>query len=629
GQAVAATGGSSANTIGAAVGVNLAFLTTQATIGAGAVINAGALTLESRTQTVGSDSTNTFGAQATSGAGGGKNSIAGSLAFNLVLASSTASLGTGTSVALAGGTGDVSIVADPDSISTTKALSGGASGSKFGLGLSIAVSVVIDSTTASIGDLVTLTGTHNLLVSATGGHQSIVEAENGAKAPSGDAITPVVAVAISIVDTTASIGASTSTLVTGGTLTVHAEQSASASASATGSSNASGAAVGFSIGFTLALHSVIATTGRSLSAGGAVTFEALGVSGATSAAKASAAGAAAEDSTSRDKADGTGKKSVDSDVADQRDLGTKKTNEIGDADGSTKLAGAKPTPKAESSDKDSTGNSKPLQVAAAIAVTISVVEQKATIPTGLTINGGAAALTLRANGNTDSTATADGSATTTGPDTGSSIGAAVAVNLAFDTTEASIGSGSTINAGALTVESKTQTVGTDSTNTFGAQATSGAGGGKNSIAGSLAFNLVLASTTAATGNGTMVTLSGSAADVSVTAGSSSVSTTKALSAGATGAKFGLGLSIAVSVVVDDATASIGDGTVLTGTRNLVVSANGGHASVVEAENGAKTTGSGADAITPVVAVAISIVDTNASIGAGTALTTGGTLTVHA
>src|SRR4029077_19839664 len=182
-------------------------------------------------------STNTFGAQATSGAGGGKNSIAGSLAFNLVLASSTASLGNGATVTLAGGSGDVSISADPSSISTTKALSAGATGSKFGLGLSIAVSVVIDSTTASIGDLATLTGAHNLLVSASGGHQSVVEAENGAKAPSGDAVTPVVAVAISIVDTKAAIGLGT-TLTTGGTLTVHADQTASASAKAAGSANA-------------------------------------------------------------------------------------------------------------------------------------------------------------------------------------------------------------------------------------------------------------------------------------------------------------------------------------------------------------------------------------------------------
>ncbi len=629
GQAVAATGGTSANTIGAAVGVNLAFLTTEASIGNGATINAGSLTLESRTQTVGADSANTFGAEATSGAGGGKNSIAGSLAFNLVLASSTASLGNGAMVALSGGSGDVSLIADPDSVSTTKALSGGASGTKFGLGLSIAVSVVIDTTSASIGDAATLTGAHNLLVSAIGGHQSIVEAENGAKAPSGDAITPVIAVAISIVDTKASIGVGTA-LLAGGTLTLHAEQSASASAKATGSANASGAAVGFSIAFTLALHSVSATTGRSLSAGGAVTFEALGVSGAASEAKASAAGAADEDSTSRDKADGTGKKSVDSDVADQRDLGGKKAGEVGGTGGASKVSGAKATPKAESSDKDSSGNSKPLQVAAAIAVTISDVSQKATLPAGLAISSGTALTKFSAKGNTDSTAKADGSATTTGPATGTSVGAAVGVNLAFLTTEASIGAGAHVSAGALTLESLTQTVGADSANTFGAEATSGAGGGKNSIAGSLAFNLVLASSNASVGDGATVALAGGTGDVSLTADPDSVSTTKALSAGATGAKFGLGLSIAVSVVIDTTTASIGDLATLTGAHNLLVSATGGHQSIVEAENGAKTTGAGGDAITPVVAVAISIVDTKAAIGLGFApLVSTGTLTVHA
>src|SRR5207244_9320496 len=126
-----------------------------------------------------------------------------------------------------------------------------------------------------------------------------------------------------------------------GTLTVHADQSASASAKATGSANASGAAVGFSIGFALALHSVSATTGRSLTSGGAMTFEAFGVSGAASEAKASAAGAADEDSTSRDRADGSGKKSVDSYVKHQRDLGQKKAGEVGGTGGSRQRSGAK------------------------------------------------------------------------------------------------------------------------------------------------------------------------------------------------------------------------------------------------------------------------------------------------
>src|SRR4029077_289292 len=459
-------------------------------VGNGAHVAANGLTVETATQANGSDTTNTFGAQATSGAGGGKNSVAGSLAFNLVLGTSSATIGNAATVALSGG--DLTVAADPDSVSTTKALAGEASGSAFGLGLSIAVSVVDDTTTASIGDEATISGGHNVTVSATGGHSSVVEATNGAKATAagGDAITPVVAVAISIVTTSATIGTQTGgTLAATGAIAITATQSAAVSSKATGASTAPDNAIGFSLRFTLAPHSATATTKRSLAAGSAVTISALADSSATSQATASAKGAAAEDDPSRTNPDAS-KRTVDQDVSDQRDLGTKKAGELDSGSGS-KVSGAKPTPKGESSEQDTSNTNKPLQVAAAIAVTISDVSQKATIPAGLVINAGSSALTLSAKGNTDSTATADGQAVAaTGGTSANTIGAAVAVNLAFLTTESSIGAGAVINAGALTLESRTQTVGTDSTNTFGAQATSGAGGGKNSIAGSLAFNLV-------------------------------------------------------------------------------------------------------------------------------------------
>src|SRR5207248_2362863 len=137
--------------------------------------------------------------------------------------------------------------------------------------------------------------------------------------------------------------------------------------------------------------------------------------------------------------------------------GANKAGELKPSSGS-KVSGAKATPKAESSDKGADGKSTPLQVAAAIAVTISIVEQTATIPAGLTIDAGTHAVSLSAKGNTDSTAKADGSATTTGPATGTSIGAAVAVNVALVTTEATIGNGATVNANALTLESRTRTI---------------------------------------------------------------------------------------------------------------------------------------------------------------------------
>src|SRR5258705_2880549 len=186
-----------------------------------------------------------------------------------------------------------------------------------------------------------------------------------------------------MVDTNASIGTGVP-LVTTGAITIHAEQSASASAKATGATTAPDNAIGFSIGFTLALHSVEATTHRALLAGGALTIEALGASTASSEATASAKGAKAEDDSSR-----TGKK-VDDDIADQRGLGQKKAGELGGASSSSKVSGAKGTPKAESSEKSGSDN-KPLQVAAAIAVTISIVDQKASLPALLAFNAGSSA----------------------------------------------------------------------------------------------------------------------------------------------------------------------------------------------------------------------------------------------
>src|SRR5439155_145053 len=369
---------------------------------------------------------------------------------------------------LSGGSGDVAITADPDSVSTTKALAGETAGAAFGLGLSIAVSVVDDTTTAFIGDLATISGAHNVSVSATGGHSSVVEAKKGAKA---------------------------------------------------------------------------------------------------------------EDDASRTNPDSS-KRTVDQDVSDQRDLGGKKATELSSGSGS-KVSGAKPTPKAESSEKDSSGNSKPLQVAAAIAVTISVVSQKATIADGLTVASGGA-MALSATGNTDSTAKADGSAMTTAEPTGTTVGAAIGVNLAFVTTEASVGAGAHVTGSSLALESRTRTIGTDSTNTYAAEATSGAGGGKNSVAGSLAFNLVSRSSTASIGAGTDVTITGVGThDVSLVADPDSASTAKALSGGATAAKFGLGLSIAVSIVLDDVTAVVGDGATITGAHDLTIHASGGHALVTE------------------------------------------------
>src|SRR5258708_39321003 len=105
-----------------------------------ASVQAGSLEVTAGMTASGADSQNDYDAEATSGAGGGKNSIAGSLALNLVLSSTEATVAGGANLQL--GSGNASLSASSASNSVTKALpgkSGGASGAAFGLGLSLAV----------------------------------------------------------------------------------------------------------------------------------------------------------------------------------------------------------------------------------------------------------------------------------------------------------------------------------------------------------------------------------------------------------------------------------------------------------------------------------------------------------
>ena len=82
----------------------------QATIGTGSTINAKWLTLEAKRTEVAGDTVGTIGAEAISGASGGKIGIAGSLALNIADSRNEAIIEGGSTVTLDGG--DVKIVAE-------------------------------------------------------------------------------------------------------------------------------------------------------------------------------------------------------------------------------------------------------------------------------------------------------------------------------------------------------------------------------------------------------------------------------------------------------------------------------------------------------------------------------------
>ena len=88
------------------------------------------------------------------------------------------------------------------------------------------------------------------------------------------------------------------------------------------------------------------------------------------------------------------------------------------------------------------------------------------------------------------------------------VGAAVAINVVSAVNEATIGEDAKISAKWLTVEAKRTDVKGDTTGTIGAEAISGASGGKVGIAGSLALNISDSRNEALIKSGAEVTLTG-------------------------------------------------------------------------------------------------------------------------
>ena len=152
------------------------------------------------------------------------------------------------------------------------------------------------------------------------------------------------------------------------------------------------------------------------------------------------------------------------------------------------------------------------------------------------------------------------------------IGVAVAVNVVDKTTLASLGTSShTVNGLAITARQYGNPA-TPVVDDYETTATSGAGGSKVGIAGSLALNLINATTTAHTlGN------------VNAGAGASSITADQRITAKATaapsgngvnGGKVGIGASVALNLLTVTTTAELPNGVTFSNGGGLTVSANG-------------------------------------------------------
>ena len=383
----------------------------------------------------------------------------------------------------------------------------------------------------------------------------------------------------------------------GGAFSASADQSASALSSAAGDAQGADAAVGVALGLTIANHFAEAWTDRDISATGDVSISTTQSSDSAADASASAAGAPEDSSPSGTPADSS-TSGVTQQVNDQRGF----ADQLSLDNGGSGDGDAEQTPNAETEDGG-------VSVAAAVGINIAKTISRASLGDGVAISSTGGAFTLATKADTDAAAGADGSAVT--PASGdASIGVGVAVNYARVINAAVIPSTATITSVGATISATM-----NSQHEFGANASSGAGGGDVGIAGSVAINIVNLKTTALVAPG--ATIGAGSGDVTIEAESRSTMTTSALPAGAgvTGAgSVGVGASVAIALMDEDTKAAL-EGT-LSGGADLTISAVTQNAMTTSAETGAS---GGGVSVAPGIAVAISNVKTTAYASGGAPL----------
>jgi hypothetical protein len=163
-----------------------------------------------------------------------------------------------------------------------------------------------------------------------------------------------------------------------------------------------------------------------------------------------------------------------------------------------------------------------------------------------------------------------------------------------------------------------------STDNFGAYAISGAGGGKTGVAGSLAISISdddteadLGYTQPASSPGVPVITVTGGANVTLNAQTSTAVSASAVpsNGGGTGANLGVGISVSLDYAQTQTLAQITNGVGLTGANNVTMTATSLQTMTTQTNGGS----SGSTGITPVIAIAITDNNTEATLGTGAAI----------
>ena len=479
--------------------------------------------------------------EADSGSASDKVSVAGALALNIVN-NHTEALVPGGTVTLSGG-GDVlinAVNAESDVANATSKAKGGS----VGVGASIALNILPHShTRAEISNGVSFSGTGLGTVTVTSDAMRTIVTEVKAGSAGEVSVTPAVALALDLDDTSvARIGSGTGSLSGSGALKVEAKHTADflrtkADAAAAGSDAAIGA--GLAIVITDG-WSTTAELNRNATAG---SLQVLATSSLTSAPEASASASGGDDS------DSTADKKADEQTSNNSNTGGAPTTDTSKNNGSDANS---------QSSGQSGGGGSSVGIAASIAVDVVSVSNAASIGSNVTVAANSGAVQVSASTNVDAKARTDSTAVDL--DGSANIAAAFSLNAVSITNTATVGAGADVSGNGITVEAITP-VGDH--NDISARALSVAGnkGGDVAIAGVFAINVVDSETKAQTGDGSH--LHGGAGPVNITARHDLRIQALAASAGFSGSGAAIGAAVAINVIGtgtggSHTTASIGD-----------------------------------------------------------------------
>ena len=567
------------------------------------------------------DNTDNNRAVATSGASGGNIGVSVSLGVNVISNTTLASVGDTSTLAAPAvtitGSGNVVVSATSNESNVARALpsSGGAGGTKVGVGGSVGINVITDHTTAQIINGTNWGGTAgSVTIAANSVDTVITHGENGATA--GKVAVGIGAAVVVVSDTTTAYLGTGSALAATGNVSITGSLTGTFETTTNANAAGSSVAVGASVSVSVISETLSVQAARSVStSNGSLAVTATSTIVDVTDATASSSGESGSDL----QASSGGKSGADQQAGNQ--LGNSDTS--GASLPSNASASGNASSASSTSGSEGGSGSGGVGVAASVAVSVLTVNNSATVTSGadLTATG---AVTVKAIAGISDTTQAIGTSLSTSSKT--EIGAGVAVGVVNTTNEATVGAGSTITGDGITIEAMTP-----ATDTFIVWGVAAAGGtGDASVAGSVAVNVINTDTNEA--------YAASGSDLKSTGGITvqSINNVNIQSLAASGAfsdgtSVGAGLVVAILNVTSDAhiagNASATGAVTVTGNISLAPTALSvpkisGLLPATTSVAVAGAAGTGSAAVAATVIVDVFTLDADAYIGANSIVSAG-------